>query len=91
MARKKQRHLEGMEPEVIPELEAAADLYYDAKTERVQKSAEEKEAKQNLIDKMHKNGLELYTTADGIKVTLLSTSNVKAKKSADPEEEEGEE
>jgi len=76
---------ESMEPPCIPDLDAAADIYFDAMQERCKLSKEEDEAKQNLIAKMIEHGETLYTTKDGLVVSILSKNNVKVKKKADGE------
>lgn len=78
--RLKQGHLPQMEPPSIPALDAAALIYYDAMQERVRLSKAEDEAKDNLIDKMKGNLIELYKTPDGLVVSVVNKSNVRVQK-----------
>ncbi len=85
--RPKKTYLPDMEPESIPELDSAADIYYDAMQERVRLSKEEDEAKDNLIDKMKEHGLTLYETREGLIVSILNKSNVRCKRKKEASEE----
>ena len=88
MAKRKARqgYLAEMEPPRIKEIDEAAEIYYDVMQQRCTLSKEEDEAKDNLIDKMKENDVNLYETADGLMVCITQKSNVKVKKKADPEE-----
>ena len=82
----KQGYLDpSMEPESIPELDQAAEIYYDAMQARCKLSKEEDEAKNALIDCMKSHKTKLYTTADGLVVSVVDKSNVKCKRKADAE------
>src|SRR5262245_24668416 len=91
----RQSFIPGTEPPSIPAIDDAADTYYEAMMERVKLSAEEDEAKDNLIDKMKENGLDRYETKHGLVVSVTNKSNVKCKRkkdaSANGDGEEGEE
>jgi hypothetical protein len=79
-AKAKQPFLEGMEPPRIKAIDEAAEIYHDAKMDRVKLSKDEDEAKDNLIDLMKQHDIALYETPDGLIVSLLNKSNVKTKK-----------
>ena len=68
-----------MAPTYIPALDQAAKLYYKVMLERKELSEEEDQAKDNLIDKMKEEDLQIYETKDGKIVTLTATSNLKVK------------
>lgn len=74
-----------MDPPRIKELDDAADIYFDAMQERVKLSKAEDEAKDNLIDKMKENKMQLYQTSDGLMVTITAKSNVKVKRKGEAE------
>lgn len=88
--RARQGHLAGMDPPSIKAIDDAADIYFDAMQRRVALSQEEHEAKDNLIDKMKENDQTIYTTADGLVVTVTATSNVRCKRKNDEETEDEE-
>lgn len=88
--RGKQLRIEGMEPESIPEIDQAAEIYHARKLERCAMSKEEDEAKDNLIDAMLKAGVTKYETPDGLTVEVTSKSNVKTRRK-NQEEESGDE
>lgn len=75
----KQGFLPDMEPPSISELDGAAEIYDDAKLERCKLSKAEDEAKNQLIDLMHKHKLIKYETTSGIVVEMLNKTNVKTK------------
>ena len=78
--RGKQLRIEGLEPESIPEIDQAAEIYHARKLERCEMSKEENAAKDNLIDKMRAHGVSKYETPDGLIVEVTDTSNVKTKR-----------
>lgn len=86
--RQKATFLPGMEPPSVPELDNAADAYYEAKTDRQAKTEVEKNAKTNLIEKMVAEKLTRYETPNGLVVDLLSKSNVTCKNKVDAESNE---
>jgi hypothetical protein len=84
--RSKQPYLHpDMEPPHIPEIDAAADTYYEAMAERQRLTNEETAAKDNLLSVMKNNGQTRYETPDGLIVIVLSTEAVKCKKKKDKE------
>lgn len=96
MAKKKaepveQGFIEGMAPPRIKGVDQAARIYHTAKKERMALSEEEDQAKDNLIDRMKENDLQLYETPEGIIVTLTATSNLKTKMKHKGDEEANEE
>lgn len=84
--RPKKQWLPGHEPEVIQELEDAADNYYDAVQDRIPLTKAEDEAKDSLIDKMKEHKLDRYITQDGLVVAITAVSNVKVKKKKELDE-----
>ena len=78
--RVKQRHLPGTEPPSIPEIDGAAEIYFDRMQERKTLLASEVEAKDALIDLMKDNRLTRYVTPDDLVVEVTAQSNVKCKK-----------
>ncbi len=84
----KQGFLPDMEPERLPVLDEAAEVYYDAMLERVALSNKEAEAKDSLIEKMIELGKASYTTPDGLVITATSKTNVAVKKKDDKKENE---
>ena len=85
--RQKPGFLPGMEPPSIPELDDAAEVYFEAKTERQEASEAEKNTKNNLIEKMIAHGQTRYVTANELVVDLLSKSNVSCKKKTEAKAE----
>lgn len=83
----KQQFLDGMAPPSVPELDDAAEAYFDSKKERQELSQDEKDKKVSLIEKMVAHGLTRYESRDGLIVDLLSKSNVTCKRKGDSEEE----
>lgn len=81
----KQQFLPDMEPPSVPEVDAAAEAYYDAKKERQALSQDEKDKKANLVEKMLQNGFTHYETPDGYVVDVPSKTNVTCKRKGDPE------
>jgi hypothetical protein len=67
-------------PPSIPEIDAAAETYYEAMTDRQKLSKEEDDAKVNLIDVMKTHKQSRYTTPDGLVVDLLALNKVKVKR-----------
>jgi hypothetical protein len=74
-----QGHMEGMAPPRIKAIDQAAKVYYGVMTERVALSKEEDEAKDALIDEMHKADLKYYECFDGKVVTLTEKTGLKIK------------
>ncbi len=85
----KQQFLPDMAPPSIPEVDRAAEAYYDAKKERQAMSQDEKDKKNNLVEKMLANNLTHYETPDGYVVDALSKTNVSCKKKGEADEEGG--
>lgn len=75
----KQTYIPGTEPPCFPEIDGAAENYYEAMQERVKLSKEEDEAKDNLIDKMKAHGLTRCEYDDKV-VSITDKSNVKVKR-----------
>ena len=92
MARLKQARLEGMQPESLPDLDAAAEDYDAEMRKRVRQSAKEKDAKVALIELLLKHKLSSYETPDGLIVIATTKNGVKVRhKNDDTEEGESEE
>jgi hypothetical protein len=72
-------------PPSIPELDAAADTYFEVMQDRCRLSKEEDDAKTQLIERMRAHGVERYETRDGLVVTVTSKSNCKVKRKQDAE------
>ncbi len=70
---------EDMRPPRIKAIDQAAKVYYAAMVERAAMSIEEAEAKDALIDEMHKNELKFYECFDGKVVTLTEKTGLKIK------------
>jgi hypothetical protein len=88
----KQPYLPGLEPPSIPEIDAAAEAYYELKSDRQRLLGEEVAAKKNLIEKMLAHKQTRYVTPDDLVCDLLSKSNIAVKKKKDtPTEANGEE
>jgi hypothetical protein len=85
--RVKQKAFDGMEEPTHRDIDDAADTYYESMLERQRLSAEEHEAKDNLLLKMTEHGLERYKMPDGKTVEVLSNKNVRIKKAKDAAEE----
>lgn len=64
MARPKQGFLEGTEPEVIPEIESAADDYVDVRDRRMELTKKEVKNKSVLQGAMEKHKLKSYQYGD---------------------------
>lgn len=90
MARKRQPRIPTMESESIPDLDAAADTYDEAKNQRIKKTKKETEAKVNLLDKMAEHGLERHVTPDGLVVTVTGKKNVRTERVEEAAEDEQE-
>lgn len=73
-----------MAPPSIPELDDAADNYYDVMEERVSLTKDEDQAKDSLIGKMKEHQLDRYETASGKIVSVISSSKLKVKKKQEP-------
>lgn len=67
----KQESFEGMEPVEIAEVTKAAEVYVDARDERMQLTEQEVEKQELLVTAMKKHGLDKYRTPDGLLVTLV--------------------
>lgn len=84
----RQGWIDGMEPESFPDVDDAAEIYFEAMTARCKLSKEEDEAKDNLIDKMTEHKVASYTTPDGLVVAVTDRKNVKVKRKAENGEAE---
>lgn len=91
MARKRQPRIPTMEPESIPDLDAAAETYDEAKNQRVKKTLKEREAKDSLLEKMIEYNLERHVTPDGLVVTVTGKKNVRTERVEEAAEGEQEE
>jgi predicted RNase H-like nuclease (RuvC/YqgF family) len=83
MARNKTGALPGMERKAIKEIETLADKYVELRDSRIDPLKKELEAKQKLVDAMHRHGQTVYEfEEDGepMTVELKSKENVKVKK-----------
>lgn len=78
--RLKQKFLPGMKPKSLPSIDTAADLYVEARDERIELSKHEKHCKNDLIFKMGKAGLHAYETPDGLMIRLSDTHEVKVER-----------
>lgn len=88
--RPKQGYLDPtFEPPTIPELDQAAENYYDSVQERLPYTAKEKEAKETLINKMVEHQLVRYEF-DGFVVSLTDSKNVAVKPRKEKSDDEGE-
>lgn len=74
-----------MAPPSIPEIDSAAEAYYEAKNERQRLTEAEKNAKVNLVERMVAAKLTRYQTPDDLVVDLLTKSNVSCKKKQETE------
>lgn len=83
----KQQDLPTMENRDIPEIEAAADAYVQARDERCALSKIESEKKALLIGILKKHQRSFYSY-NGLQVTLSSVDNVKVKTEKTNEEDE---
>lgn len=84
--RSKQPYLHpDMEPPHIPEIDIAADEYYEAMENRQKFLKDEVACKENLLTKMKNNGQTRYKTPDGLIVVVLSKDVIKCKKKKDKE------
>lgn len=84
----RQGHLNGLEPPRIKAIDDAAETYYEAIRERLPLTQAEKDAKENLIEKMKEHQVDRYETPDGLVVVVTSKSKVKVKKKAETNGEE---
>lgn len=78
--RARQKHLPTLEPESIPRLDDASNLYYDTMLERQKLTQEEKDAMLNVQSIMAEEGIEHYETPDGLVVNLLAKAKVSIKR-----------
>lgn len=74
-----QGYIPGTEPPRCPPVDQAAKLYHKTMSERVELTKEEKEAMDNLVEKMIANDLQIYETKQGLVVTLTSRSKCTVK------------
>lgn len=88
--RPKQEFIPGTAPPSIPEIDAAAETYVDARDERSNLSIEEKEAHDNLLGKMKEHNLDRYEF-DGRVVTRIGVEKCAVKKKKSDNREDGEE
>lgn len=87
--RARQGHLPTMEPPSIPEIEAAAAEYVEARDERQSLTKREIEKKAILMHFMKEHGLSVYDY-DNLRVTIDATENVKVNVRKADEESNGE-
>jgi hypothetical protein len=81
----KQATFPGMEEPTFKDIDAAAEVYIDARDERIALSRLEKERKTALIDKMTEHELSIYKLPDGRKVILDGKTEVHIQKAKAPE------
>lgn len=88
----KQSYLPDLEPPSVPEIDDAADKFFDLAREKAKVQEEEDEAKERLIEVMRKHRLKRYETPEGKVVTVAETSKfkVKVEQTYKPEESNGE-
>ncbi len=84
--RTKQAKLPGHENVYIDELDDAARIYHGAKTDRMEMTKAEDEAKDSCIDKMKSHRLSIYESVDGIVLTVTDKSNLRSKRKGEVEE-----
>ncbi len=87
--RPKQQFIPGTEPPSIPEIDQAAEAYYEAMKERLPYTAEEKAAKETLINKMVEHRQVRYEF-NGFVVNLVDSKNVVVKPKKTEENGDGE-
>lgn len=87
--RAKQGHLPTMEPPSIPEIEAAAAEYVEARDERQALTKREIEKKTILMHLMKEHGLSVYDF-DNLRVIIDARENVKVNVRKADEESNGE-
>lgn len=90
MAKKKLRqgYFKEMAPPRLRQIDDAAEIYVERRDERIKCNAEEKTAKDFLIDVMKQAGLHRYETPDGMVVEVTAASNVKCRRKDEPEQGE---
>lgn len=91
--RLRQKSLPGTEPEVIPEIEAAAEAYREARDNRIEASKEESRTQKELLKAMKKHGQTHYD-GETLNADLEQTTVEKVKvteKGKPPEERDGDE
>lgn len=81
----KQEAFEEMKQPEIPEVSAAAELYAGIRDDRIAKTREEVEAREQLITLMHQHNLTTYTVGN-LTATLESKEKVKVKIADDDDE-----
>lgn len=80
------QRLPGTEDAFIPDIEKAASDYADLRDIRMNALTKELEAKQLLLDVMHKHGRKAYRYED-VEVTIEEVEKVKVERGKDQEEE----
>lgn len=85
--RARQGFLPSMEPESNATLDAKAEAFHDAETERKRLTQEAKEAGNDLIHEMRMAKLTHYSSPYGWVVNLEGSTKVKVSRSADRGEE----
>lgn len=75
----RQTYLNGMESPRLPEVDDAADNYFDLAKEKAKVQEEEDEAKEKLIELMRKHKLKRYETEGGKVVTVSDEVKFKVK------------
>lgn len=76
----KQGFLPEMEPPSHKDIDQQADLYFEAKTERMRLTEEETNQKQALLTAMKKHELTHYETPDGLLVDVEAEEAIKCKR-----------
>lgn len=83
--RAKQEPLPGTGQELIPAVSAAAESYVDLRDQRIALTRQEVEARELLIDLMHKHSLTTYKVGN-MTATLESKEKVKVKIESEEDE-----
>ena len=88
MARARQGHLETMEPETIPEIDAAAENYVRERNKRMKLTEKEKEAHEVLLAAMLKHELSSYEYDGQIVFVSEGKRKVKVNEKDEPKGED---
>ena len=94
MSKPKQAFLsEEMKPQVIKEVEDAAEELHEIRTERIAMNKREDDAQATLVSVMEKHKLDVYKFANGALIVTIEPGKTKAKvkeaaKPEDPDKEE---
>ncbi len=73
---KKQLNIEGTKENAIPELDALAELYVNARDKRMEASQDEKEQKTLLLAEMKKRGLKVYRVDADVPLLVMITESL---------------